>query len=94
MHSHLSALSLLIVNFPKYKYEYMLQYYMICDSLCQFFDVGVYTRDRVNVNRCVQCREPFASLFTQQSVNRINVNNMNELLIYSVIPNMYLYAIV
>ena len=72
----------------------MLQYYMICDSLCQFFDVGVYTRDRVNVNRCVQCREPFASLFTQQSVNRINVNNMNELLIYSDIPNMYLYAIV
>ena len=41
-----------------------------------------------------QCRAPFASLFTQQSVNRINVNNMNELLIYSVIPNMYLYAIV
>ena len=73
----------------------MLQYYMTCDSLGQFFDVGVSTRDRVNGNtRCVQCREPFASLFTQQSVNRINVNNMNELLIYSVIPNMYLYAIV
>ena len=43
---------------------------------------------------CVVCRAPFASLFTQQSVNRININNMNELLIYSVIPNMYLYAIV
>ena len=37
-------------------------------------------------DRCVLCRAgraPFASLFTQQSVNRINVNNMNELLIYS-----------
>ena len=68
---------------------------MICDTLGQFFDVCVSTHDRVNVDsRCEVCRAPFASLFTQQSVNRINVNNMNELLIYSVIPNMYLYTIV